>query len=76
MATTKNKQNNILEQGFDALLKKLGPDGAGEFMRAFSKGKGDSVKEYNALWKGKGLDDIDKTLQNFRKKRTSKNQPE
>lgn len=67
--TKKNPASNILYQGYQVLIKNLGPQKAGEFLHVVSKGQGDSVKEYAKLWEGKGLDEINETLLAFQASR-------
>ncbi|MEK9165634.1 MAG: hypothetical protein AAB525_02135 [Patescibacteria group bacterium] len=57
---TINKLSNveILEKGWQSLLKNLGPVNATFFIQSFPRGKEDSVKYWKNFWGNKNVDDI------------------
>ena len=61
----KNSQLSTLEiimKGWKSLVKELGAQNATKFLRSFSFGRGDSVKEYKEMWKGMKLEQIHKQI--------------
>ena len=48
----------LMNDGYQALIERLGPVNAAKFSQLFSAGFGDSVKEYQEIWKGLTLDQI------------------
>ena len=52
----------IIQEGWQALVKKMGVDNATRFVVAFERGEGDTVKEIKRFWRGKSLDEIYRTV--------------
>jgi len=44
--------NEIVVKGFEALVEKLGPGGAVQFIHQFEKGRGDYTKERQKILRG------------------------
>lgn len=55
---TKKGIEQIREEGIEALVKKLGPDGMIRFIQQFDSGKGDYTKDRHALLDSYTIDDI------------------
>jgi len=55
---TKKRIEQIREEGIEALVKKLGPDGMIRFIQQFDSGRGDYTKDRHALLDGYTIDDI------------------
>lgn len=55
---TKKGIEQIREEGIEALIKKLGPDGMIRFIQQFDSGRGDYTKDRHALLDGYTIDDI------------------
>ena len=58
------KSEPVLAKGWTALVRKLGKEDATRFIRMFSTGTGDSVKEAHDFWRGMSIDDIDTIVRN------------
>ncbi len=52
----------IIREGWETLVKKMGVDKATRFVVAFERGEGDTVKEIKRFWRGKSLDEIYRTV--------------
>ena len=52
----------IIQEGWETLVKKMGVDKATQFVVAFERGEGDTVKEIKRFWRGKSLDEIYRTV--------------
>jgi hypothetical protein len=50
--------NDIMEMGFKALVEKLGPGGAIQFINQYEKGEGNYTRERKALLKGFKLESL------------------
>lgn len=57
-ATKQLNTNEIVQTGWQSLVKALGPAYANKFLKVFSSGSGDCVKDFKKMWKGKSVDDI------------------
>lgn len=57
MKTTKGI-DQIRKEGFDILVKKLGPDGMIRFIQQFDSGRGDYTRERHAILDHYSIDDI------------------
>ena len=55
---TGKRIEQIREDGIDALVKKLGPDGMIRFMQQFDSGRGDYTKDRHAMLDNYTIDDI------------------
>lgn len=55
---TKKRIEQIREDGIDALVKKLGPDGMIRFIQQFDSGRGDYTKDRHDLLDSYTIDDI------------------
>lgn len=61
---TQNLTNlEILEKGWQTLIKALGPKNAQEFIFSFPKREKDSVKYWKSFWGNKSIDQIHQTIQ-------------
>ena len=63
----KTELEEILRQGMDALIQRLGYSGATRFIMAIERGEGDSVKELRELWKGKTASEVHKIVERGRR---------
>ena len=55
--------SEISQMGFAALLQKLGPGGALQFIQQYERGHGDYTKERKRIFSGQTVDDIMKAIQ-------------
>ena len=60
--TQKSTQFEIINKGWNSLIKGLGPVAAIRFLISFISGKGDSVKHYKNMWQGKSIEEIHKEI--------------
>ena len=61
-------QNEIVEQGYQALVDSLGVVDAIRFIQYFSPGKGDYTRERDQWLEQKTLDDVLQDLEQFKEK--------
>ena len=54
----KRVEETVIREGWNTLVKKMGFAKATQFLVAFERGEGDSVKEIKRFWRGKSLDEI------------------
>lgn len=59
-------QNEIITQGYQALINSLGVVDAIRFIQYFSPGKGDYTKERHQWLENKSLDDIFQDIEQFK----------
>jgi hypothetical protein len=70
MKTTAFKTaHEISRLGFAALVEKLGPGGALQFLQQYESGRGDYTKERRSLFAGKKVDDIWNEMKLMRRRR-------
>ncbi len=65
MKTAFRTGSEISELGFSALIEKLGPSGALQFVQQYEKGKGDYTRERKRLFAGKKADGILKEMRSL-----------
>jgi len=58
----KNTQFDIIQKGYSALYREMGPTDTLRFVMSFYRGSGDSVKQFNDLWGSKTIDQIVKQI--------------
>jgi hypothetical protein len=58
-------QNEVIEQGYQALIDSLGVVDAIRFIQYFSSGQGDYTKERHQWLENKSLDDVFREMQQF-----------
>lgn len=61
--------SEISQMGFAALLQKLGPGGALQFLQQYERGHGDYTKERRRIFAGQTVDDIMSAIQASRASR-------
>ena len=60
--TSYSSPNTIAVKGFDALVEKLGPSGALQFINQYETGQGNYTVERKKLFKNYSLNDIKRKL--------------
>jgi len=60
--TSYSSPNTIAVKGFDALVEKLGPSGALQFINQYETGHGNYTVERKKLFKNYSLNDIKRKL--------------
>ena len=58
--------SEISQMGFAALLQKLGPGGALQFLQQYERGHGDYTKERKRIFAGVTVDDIMRAIKSRR----------
>lgn len=66
-AVTKRKQNNLILEGFNALIESIGRERAFKFISFIKTDFVDSVELIHTMWKGKTVQDIGKEIRNAKK---------
>lgn len=61
-----NPDRNIVREGWDLLVEKLGLQKATQFVVLLERGKGDSVKEVAEFWGDSGIDDIHRKVSEWK----------
>ncbi|MBI5230254.1 MAG: hypothetical protein HY981_03090 [Candidatus Magasanikbacteria bacterium] len=64
---TKKKQNNLILDGFNALIKSIGREKTFKFISFIKTDFVDSVELIHKMWKGKTVVEIGKEIQNAKK---------
>ena len=67
-------QNEIIKQGYQALVDSLGVVDAIRFIQYFSPGKGDYTKDRHQWLEEKSLDDILRDIEQFKERDLNKYQ--
>jgi len=58
----------LVREGMEVLVVNLGYPKATKFIMNIGRGKGDSVKEFRNMWKGKSVDEICLEIEKAKKK--------
>ena len=58
MSTTTLIDSDVVEEGWEILVEKLGLQKATQFVILLERGKGDSVQEINSYWGDASIDEI------------------
>lgn len=65
---TKKKQNNLILDGFKALIESIGRERAFKFISFIKTDFVDSVELIHTMWKGKTVQEIGKEIKNAKKR--------
>ena len=68
MSTT-TIESDIIQEGWEVLVAKLGLQKATQFVVLLERGKGDSVKEINDYWGNASIDEIYHRIADWKNKR-------
>ena len=71
-AAHKMSPEDILKEGWDALVKRLGYTNATAFVMSLEQGHGDSVKDIGQEWEDKSVQEITDAILKWKKRQTRK----
>ena len=67
--TTTTMEANVVQEGWNILVERLGLHKATQFVVLLERGKGDSVKEIADYWGNAGIEEIHQRVTDWKNKR-------